>query len=171
MKKNIANTISGLRILFSICMLFCHVFSVVFYSIYLLCGFTDMLDGTVARRTNSVSEFGAKLDTASDFIFFAVSLAKLLPVIHITKWMWSWISVIAVIKLCSVLSCFICKKRFIALHTVTNKITGLLLFMLPLTLSVIELKYSSIAVCFVATFSAVQELYYIRRHLADASVL
>jgi len=62
------------------------MFSVCFHGIYLLCGFTDMVDGTIARKTNSASEFGARLDTISDFIFFVVSFIKLLPVIHIPKW-------------------------------------------------------------------------------------
>ena len=67
MKKQVANIITSCRILFSICLLFFPIFSVGFYSTYILCGFTDMVDGVVARKTNSVSEFGAKLDTASDF--------------------------------------------------------------------------------------------------------
>ena len=91
MKKQIANIITSCRILFSICLLFCSVFSVGFYCIYLLCGFTDMVDGTIARKTNAVSEFGAKLDTASDFIFFSVAFIKLLPVIHIPKWILVWV--------------------------------------------------------------------------------
>ena len=162
MKKQIANIVSSCRILLSITLLFCPVFSVCFYGIYLLCGFTDMVDGTVARKTNAVSEFGAKLDTASDFIFFAVALIKLLPVIHIPKWIWVWIVIIAIIKICNIILGFIYKKKLISLHTVMNKITGLLLFLLPLTLSVIELKNSLIAVCIVATMSAIQEGYYIR---------
>ena len=164
MKKQIANIISSCRILFSICLLFCPVFSVSFYTLYLFCGITDMVDGTIARKTNAVSSFGTRLDTASDFIFFAVSLIKLFPVIHIPKWIWVWIAVIAVIKICNVISGFVYEKRFISLHTVMNKITGLLLFLLPLTLSVIELKYSLIAVCIVATISAIQEGYYIRNY-------
>ena len=43
-----------------------------------------------------------------------------------------------------------------------NKITGLLLFLFPLTLNFIELKYSAIVLCFVATFSAIQEGHFIR---------
>ena len=39
--------------------------------------------------------------------------------------------------------------------------SGLLLFLLPLTLSFIELKYSSIVVCSVATCAAIQEGVYI----------
>ncbi len=157
MKKQIANIISSCRILFSICLLFCPAFSIGFYSLYILCGFTDMIDGTVARKTNAVSEFGERLDTASDFLFFAVSLIKLLPIIHITKWMLVWIVLIAIIKICNLIFGVAYKKKIIFLHTVMNKITGLLLFLLPLTLQFVEIKYSLIAVCIVATISAIRE--------------
>ena len=117
-----------------------------------------MVDGTVARKTNSVSEFGARLDTIADFIFFAVSLIKLLSVIHIPK----WIVVIAIIKICNVILGFIYKKKLIFLHTAMNKTTGLLLFILPFILQFIESNYCLIAVCIIATTSAIQEGYYIR---------
>ena len=42
-----------------------------------------------------------------------------------------------------------------------NKATGFLLFLLPLTLGFIELKYSYVIVCSVATASAIQEGYFI----------
>jgi CDP-diacylglycerol--glycerol-3-phosphate 3-phosphatidyltransferase len=38
-----------------------------------------------------------------------------------------------------------------------NKITGLLLFLLPLTIPYFELNYIAIFVCSIATISAVQE--------------
>ena len=101
-----------------------------------------MVDGTIARKTNSVSEFGARLDTISDFIFFVVSFIKLLPVIHIPKWILVWVVVIAIIKIFNVILGFIYKKKLISLHTVMNKITGLLLFLIPLALQFIEIKYS-----------------------------
>lgn len=157
-----ANIVTGCRILCSIWMVFSPVFSVWFYILYLLCGLTDMVDGTIARRTHTDSKFGARLDTIADFIFVVVSLAKLLPMMHIPRWLWIWILVIAIIKIINVISGFICKKKYIVEHTIMNKITGLLLFLLPLTLSVIELKYSAIVVCTVATFSAIQEGHFIR---------
>ena len=43
-----------------------------------------------------------------------------------------------------------------------NKVTGVLLFILPLTLSFVPLKYSVIAVCAAATFAAVHEGCFIR---------
>ena len=161
MKKHIANIMTSCRILLGITLLFCPVFSASFYSIYLLCGFTDMVDGTIARKTNSVSEFGARLDTISDFIFFVVSFIKLLPVIHIPKWILVWVVVIAIIKIFNVILGFIYTKKLISLHTVMNKITGLLLFLLPPALQFIEIKYSFAVVCIIATIAAIGELCYI----------
>ena len=54
------------------------------------------------------------------------------------------------------------RKDIVALHTVINKVTGLFMFLLPLTLSFIVLKYSGAAACALATFSAIQEGHLIR---------
>ena len=161
MIKNVANILTSFRILGSILLLFFPVFSQAFYSIYLLCGFSDMIDGTIARKTNSASEFGAKMDTVADLVFVAVSLIKLMSAIHIPGWLRIWVSVIAIIKIGNVIWGYISKKQFISLHTIMNKVTGLLLFLLPLTLFFVELKYSSLVVCSIATFSAIQERVYI----------
>ena len=120
-----------------------------------------MVDGVVARKTNTVSGFGARLDTTSDFIFFAVTFIKLLPIIHIPKWIWAWIVIITIIKIFNVILGFIYTKKLISLHTVMNKITGLLLFLLPPALQFIEIKYSFAVVCIIATIAAIQELCYI----------
>ena len=160
--KHMANIITSCRILGSILLLFFPAFSSWFYILYLLCGFTDMIDGSIARKTNSSSKFGARLDTAADFIFVVACLVKLLPTMQIPSWLCIWIAVIAVIKIINMVSGFVCKKRFVVEHTVINKVTGALLFLLPLTLSFIELKYSAIVVCCIATFAALQEGHFIR---------
>ena len=161
MKKQIANIVTGCRILCSVCLLFFPVFSVYYYILYLLCGLTDMVDGTIARKTNTASQFGAKLDTVADIIFLTVSLFKLLPEIHMQTWLWIWIGIIAVIKVCTHIWGIIRLRKIISLHTVANKITGLCLFLFPFTLLFMDLQYSAPAVCAIATFSAVEEGYYI----------
>lgn len=70
-----------------------------------------------------------------------------------------WIFVIAVIKISNILCGFVKKKKVIMLHTLANKITGLLLFLLPLTLTFIDLQYSALIVCLIATFAAIHEGY------------
>ena len=157
-----ANIITGFRVLISIALLFCPVFSPVFYVLYLIAGLSDMIDGTIARRMNTVSEFGARFDTAADFVFVVVCLIKFLPVISIPAWLYVWIVLIALIKIIIIISGYVVQKKLVAVHSVMNKVTGVLLFILPLTFSIVPLKYSALPVCAVATFAAVQEGHYIR---------
>ena len=158
----IANTITCCRILFSILMLFFPAFSGSFYACYIIAGITDMIDGTVARKLGTSSQFGEKLDTVADFIFAAAALFKLLPVMKISMTIWIWTGLIAVIKLINIISGFVVQKRFVTVHSLANKITGAVLFVLPLTLSLIDVSYSAIFVCLAATFAAIQEGHIIR---------
>lgn len=157
-----ANIITSIRIICSIILLFCPVFSVPFYVLYVVAGITDMIDGTVARKMGIVSEFGSKFDTVADFMMVSVCLVKLIPILKIETWMYIWIAIITGIKVINIVLGFMLQKELIAVHSKTNKITGALLFLLPLTLSFIELRYSGLVVCVVATFSAIEEGHLIR---------
>lgn len=99
MRKHMASLITGCRIIGSILLMFLPVFSAPFYMTYLLCGFSDMVDGTIARKTNSSSEFGAGLDTVADFVFTGAALVKFLPLLRMPGWLCIWIAVIAMIKI------------------------------------------------------------------------
>ena len=141
MKKHIANIITGSRIVLSLPILLISLTSAWFYVLYLLCGLSDMIDGTVARRMDSATEFGARLDTVSDFVFMTVALIRFVPHLHVTVWLWIWIGGIAMMKLGNAAWGFVRTKKLISPHTVLNKVTGLLLFLLPVTISFIELTY------------------------------
>ena len=162
LKIRTANLITGTRILCSVSLLFCPALSLSFFVLYFVAGLTDMIDGAVARKTGTVSELGAKLDTAADFVFVAVCLWKLLPSLAVPLWLWIWIVLIALIKMINIISGYVIQKKYVALHTVMNKVTGILLFILPLTLPFVELKYSAPLVCMVATFAAIQEGHFAR---------
>ena len=163
MKKYIASIITASRIVLSLPLLLIPLTSARFYALYLLCGFTDMIDGTVARRTKSASEFGARLDTVSDFVFLSVALIKFLPHLHIPVWLWIWIGVIAMMKLGNAAWGFVRTKKLISPHTLLNKITGLLLFLLPVTISFVDLTYTLPIVCTLATVAAMHEWYYMEK--------
>lgn len=158
----IANLITGIRIVTSLSILFCPVFSTVFYVLYLISGLSDIVDGIIARKTNTVSEFGSKFDSFADFILVLVCLIKMIPVIHIPNWLLIWIIVIAIIKIINLISGYVMQKKIVVLHTFMNKIAGMLLFLLPLTLTFVDLKYTGTVVCSVVTFAAVQEGHFIR---------
>ena len=152
-----ANIITGLRILCSIGLIFVPVFSPAFFVLYLTAGASDMADGAVARKTGTESDLGSKLDTAADLILAAVCLIKMIPVLDIPVWLMIWIAAIALIKVTNIISGYVLHKEFAAVHTVPNKVTGAALFVLPLTLPVIDLKYSGALVCALAAFAAIQE--------------
>lgn len=158
----IANIVTFLRIVFSLIMLYFAAFSPGFYACYLLAGITDMVDGSAARRLGTESEFGEKLDTIADIIFVAAALYKILPDIAPTKGIWIWIGIIAVVKVINIISGFLVQKRFVSVHSPANKITGIALFLLPLTLPFVDNRCSAISVCLLATFAAIQEGHFIR---------
>ena len=158
-----ANIITGIRIVISVGLLFCPVFSPVFFVLYIVAGITDMIDGTVARKTGTVSKFGSRLDTAADIVFVAVCLIKVLPVLDVPSWLYIWIAIIAFIKVANIAAGYIRKKGFASVHSLINKVTGLLLFVFPLTLAFIDLRFSAAVVCLIATVAAVQEGYLINR--------
>ena len=157
-----ANTITFFRMAASIVLLFCPVFSPAFYVFYIAAGLSDILDGIVARKTDTVNNLGARLDTIADFVFVVVCLIKLLPILHIPAWLYGWIRIIALIKVMNISSGFAIQKKLVTVHSVMNKATGALLFLMPLTIPAVPLKYSAIVVCAVATFAAIQEGQFIR---------
>ncbi|MDO4176960.1 MAG: CDP-alcohol phosphatidyltransferase family protein [Bacillota bacterium] len=157
-----ANIITFFRIAVSIVLLFCPVFSPAFYVFYISAGLSDMLDGFVARKTDTVSRLGARLDTIADFVLVFVCLIRLLPVLRIPAWLYIWIVIIALIKVVNIVLGFAVQKKFVAVHSVMNKAAGALLFLLVLTIPAVGLKYSAVIVCAAATFAAIQEGHFIR---------
>lgn len=157
-----ANVITGLRIFISLVLLFCPAFSPIFYVLYLIAGLSDIADGIIARKTNSVSKFGSGFDSIADFVFVAVCLIKVLPVMDIPIWLYVWTAVIFFVKIINIISGYVMQKRYVAVHTTMNKVTGALLFLLPMTFTIVPLIYTGIPICSIATLAAVQEGHFIR---------
>ena len=157
-----ANIITFVRVVCSAALLFCPALSAPFYVFYLSAGFTDMMDGIAARKTGTVSEFGSGFDTIADFIFAAACLIKLIPVLNFEPWMFVSVGIIAMIKMINVISGFVVQKKLVTVHSAMNRITGVLLFVLPLTVRIIDFRYIAAIVCAIAAFAAVQEGHIIR---------
>ena len=122
-----------------------------------------MIDGAIARRTGTVSKFGAKFDTVSDFVFMFVCSLKMLPLMRIPLWLWVWIIIVALIKIFNIALVFICKKKLISIHSMLNKIMGFALFLLPFSLTFIEMTYSIAPICLLATIAVMQEVYFLAK--------
>ena len=101
--KNVANYISISRIIMSVLLLIPEAFTIAFYTIYIYCGISDMLDGFLARKSKNESKIGARLDSVSDIIFVIVAMIKILPLLNIVKGIIIWVVFIALIKIANVI--------------------------------------------------------------------
>ena len=158
--KLLPNVISVLRVAGSVGLLFCDVAGWLFWTLYALCGISDMVDGPLARNLQAESKTGAVLDSVSDIIFVACCAIRLLPVLEIPTWLWIWAGVIVFIKIVNQLSALAVCKQFYFPHTWANKLTGLLLFLTVPTMFRSMIPISIVAA--LATFAAVQEGHNIR---------
>ena len=154
------NIITVARIVGSLGLLFCDVMGVAFWTIYALCGISDIADGWLARKFDCTSKAGALLDSVADICFVVCCGWKLLPVFELPLWLWIWAGVIVVIKVVNQISALVMHGKCSFPHTKANKVTGFLLFIaIPMTFwSIIPLAI----VATIATFAAVHEGHFIR---------
>lgn len=97
-----------------------------FFFLYALTGVTDVLDGWIARKTNTESDFGARLDSAADLLFYAVMLLRVFPALWqaLPGSIWYAVAFIVLVRLAAYLTAAVKYRRFASLHTYLNKFTG-----------------------------------------------
>ncbi len=160
LKKNIPNIISILRIPLSLTLLLTITLSIEYLFIYTLCAITDVLDGYIARKTDNVSNTGSKLDSIADLVFILTFLITIIPILitKVSDYLWIWILIIAVIKITSIIISYKKYSKIVFLHTYLNKSTGILLYIFPFLINRIEINFSIMLICIIATIAATEEL-------------
>lgn len=161
--KNLANIITCTRIIGSILLVFVEPLNTSFYYIYTYCGLSDVLDGYIARKTNTSSEFGSKLDSVSDLLFYTVMMISILPILLETlpSHTWYLIQITFLLRLCMYINVGIFKKEIMSNHTLLNKLTGLLVFFIPYMIKTDFFNIYALIVSITALVAALYELYII----------
>lgn len=157
-KKYIPNILTVLRMALAVLLLFLPLLSGWFLLVYLLAGISDALDGFLARRWGVDSRFGAKLDSAADFLLCGVLLVLFLPAFQWPLWALLWVGAITLLRLITLATCYFKFQQLAFLHTYANKATGFLLLCFPFLMRFLGLEITAILLCAVATLSAVEEL-------------
>ena len=153
-----ANLLTLVRVPLALGLLTVSPLSPAFFLLYVLSGVTDMLDGPVARRTHTESRTGAKLDSLADAVFLAAVLYRLLPVLHLSRrFLWT-LALICLLRCGAWLVGYRKYRRFAALHTLANKVTGAALFCAPCLLPWFPSHGLCTALCLLAGLSAGEEL-------------
>ena len=164
-KENIPNFVSCLRILGTLLLIPVALFSKQYFYLYIFCGFTDVLDGFLARRLNSTSELGSKLDSFSDILFYLISTIKLFPVAKNILPYFFWIIVLTLIVIRCVCYLINFKKTGELQHThsILNKLTGFMLFLAPFVIESNFLEYYYIIGLIIASLGTLEDLLIVIR--------
>ena len=157
--KSIANYISIARIFLALTLALTKPLSIAFFAIYLVCGISDIFDGYIARKTDSISKLGEKLDSIADLVMVVVLIAILYPIINPNLFIIGWIVIIGIIRAVSMIAVFIKYKTFAIFHTYGNKITGIMLLVFTLSIGFVESDVLIYTICMVASISAIEELF------------
>lgn len=154
------NLFTALRIAGAACLLFIEPFSAEFFIIYTFCGVSDVLDGVIARASHSTTEFGAKLDSAADLLFYSVMMIRIFPVLWecLPRAIWIFVGVVLLLRLASYMTAALKYHRFAALHTYLNKLTGLMVFMTPYFINTPVGTFYCFAACSVGCLASAEEL-------------
>lgn len=133
---NTADAVTFLRIVGTLLLAFLRPLSRGFFRVYALTGLTDVLDGWIARKTKTASDFGARLDSIADLLLYAVMLLRVFPVLWNTLPMdiWYAVAVILILRLSAYGIAAVKYRQFASLHTYLNKVTGGAVFLIPFLL-------------------------------------
>lgn len=142
-KKYIPNIVTLFRIVGTIILLFFSVDSKEFMIFYVLCGISDVLDGFLARSLNVTSEFGSRLDSISDLTFYLVATYKMFPKYLKTfpKIVWIVLGIIVCIRIVSYAISYSKTKQIQHSHSILNKLTGFIVFLLPFVINTEYIVY------------------------------
>jgi phosphatidylglycerophosphate synthase len=157
--KHLANLVSLSRVFLSLLLVPLRNHTGIFIVVYLVCGFSDVLDGFIARKTKTESMAGARLDSLGDvFMFTAIVFILYL---EIGKELAAYIPVLVAVALVRLTNVGIAGYKFnvlvLGLHTWGNKLTGLLVYLAPLLVMIFSPVRVFMFVCLVAILSALEE--------------
>ena len=157
--KYIPNIITITRIIGSIYIILLKPLSIMFFIIYSLCVISDILDGYIARKTNTCTKFGELLDSFADAIFFIIVLVKFLLFERLENYIIYWLIAICSIKALSLIVGFIKYKSVAFLHTYANKFTGgVILICFPMLYLLGGVTKTLMFLCILASIASIEEL-------------
>lgn len=159
-KEQIPNMITASRIFGTLLLVCSKTLSPAFFIIYTFCGLSDVLDGLIARKMKTASEFGAKLDSVADLLFYSVMAIKIMPLLikYLPTFIWYVLGGIILVRVIIYVAVALKYHKFSALHTYMNKLTGLATFLIPYVIQSTVFAYYSVLGCGIAALATLEEV-------------
>lgn len=166
-KTSIPNSITLLRIALSVGLLFIDFRSLLFVILYVICGVTDALDGYIARKLHSETLLGARLDSLADLFMCCMIIITTMKQAAITMPILIILAAVFGIRIANAVISKVKFGKVSSVHTVSNKLTGFLLFVCPLTYSFLGDSLLVISGVFAILSSMEESLLYLTSKTID----
>jgi len=156
--KHLPNILTSLRIALSIALLLLFGNKTVFLIVYLVCGLTDALDGFIAHKYHCASRLGSLLDSIADVCMFgAVIWALVVWMGGVSPAVLTVVLAVAAVRIAALVIARVKFGRFAILHTIGNKLTGVLLFLYPVEYLLLSTGFLLYPLAALALLSAAEE--------------
>ena len=134
-----------------------------FFVIYVISVITDIIDGPIARKTNTVTGFGSALDSIADAVLIFAVLGILIPILDFQMWMFVGIGIVIIIRVIAIVVGFRKFREIMLLHTYSSKTTSLLLAFFPIFYQLVGISIAFGVPVVIAILSALDELFIVIR--------
>lgn len=160
MARHVPNMLSVLRIILSVLLIPFMSGRIGFVFIYIAIGITDVLDGLIARKLGYESDFGAKLDSIADFVFYSILVFMFLKlhssIVEVTNQV--ALIVIIFIRLINMLLTKLKYKKVVFIHTLANKTSGVILYLMPMVFLFVQDGIVVSIILIIVFIAAIEEL-------------
>ncbi len=137
-----------------------------FLVMYSLCWFTDLIDGPIARRTKTASDFGSKLDDLGDYTTIVITV--IIFTIWLKNQMLTFVPFLVAIAVIRISNIVITNRKYgktYIIHTYLNKFTALTVYITPVIYLLFDNTVMLYAVMTVAILASIEEMII---HIATA---
>ena len=123
------NILSMSRIILSPIIFFIKDNKYILFSVLIIIGFTDVMDGYIARKYKSQTILGSWLDSVSDFVFYILlAIYAIIFELEIIVKINYCIIIIITLKLFTIILGYLKYRKLCFFHTIGNKVSGIIIF-------------------------------------------
>ena len=126
--------------------------------LYITAILTDVIDGPIARYTNSVSKFGSSLDGTADLIFAAVAIFIFVPYLDWHPILVVWIPILLGMRLSAVAILAIRLREYYTSHLITGRLTALSAALVPVIYFFVRDTTFVFGIAVFATFAFIEDI-------------
>lgn len=156
---NLPNILSYVRMVLSLWMLVVTPLESAFFVLFTLAGFSDLVDGPLARRLDVADRFGTLVDSVADLLLIVVVAIRVGPAIDPPGFIVVVVAAILAFKLLTWAIVWLRTGWPTVLHTPIHRLTGGLAFLSVYVIDRVDIAWWGGGLCGLALIGALHEAW------------